>query len=657
MRRLFQALLAGLLLSQVVGLTPCSAVGDGDSNTRLTITKKAEDFWRATPTNDGSYLHDFLVDFYLTRDEKGVSYLRVVETINATFPERDRTHGLVRVIPFTNQDGTNLTMASDRKLELIASRNGQSEPVAKVEPGDGHFKVYLGDADRYLHGEQVYTLEYEFEDVITDQSGNLEKNIQNWQELYWDTNGNDWGNSFDKVVATLHMDSELAKQYLSKYACYVGKYGVDETTRCEVEENADGTEITFSANHLDSYENLSFVLAFQPDTFVVPENPRDYSLVILLGVIALSGGVILVIAFYQYNKTVAKRKYYKNLFVKPEYAPMPGVTVAEMAENSVKSMNGSAYVATLMELAVTKKIAIHRTIKEGVLKNKNIWSIEVLSDDLLTEQRDILKILNNAKDFEKGEQFELKKRGYDSMARLLLENFQNEIKKRLQSLGLFESDAKAKKSGFGAMIAVVCLWDFVSILALLLVDDMYSPYRERVGGNWIIIVAALIMFAVPMIVATLGYQASKYQKRTEKGLEAARYLEGLRLYVKMAETQRIKFLQSVGGVDTSHQGIVKLYEKLLPYAIIFGLEKSWLNEMSRYYEFDDVSDPVWYFGAGAFVASDFKNAVSEMSSFTNTSIAHSTTSGSSSSSSGFSSGGGGGGFSGGGGGGGGGGTW
>lgn len=175
MRRLFQVLLAGLLLSQVVGLTPCSAVGDDDSDTRLTITKKAEDFWRATPTNDGSYLHDFLVDFYLTRDEKGVSHLRVVETINATFPEHDRTHGLVRVIPFTNQDGANLTMASDRKLELIASRNGRPEPVAKVEPGDGHFKVYLGDADRYLHGEQVYTLEYEFEDVIIDQSGNLEK--------------------------------------------------------------------------------------------------------------------------------------------------------------------------------------------------------------------------------------------------------------------------------------------------------------------------------------------------------------------------------------------------------------------------------------------------------------------------------------------------
>lgn len=654
MRKFFQAFLIGLLLGQTVGLTPCHAVSADDA--KLTITKSAEDSWRATPTNDGSYLHDFLVDFYLTRDEKGVSHLKVVEKINATFPQRDRTHGLVRVIPFTNQDGANLTMASDRRLDLTATRNGMPEPIAKIERGDGHFTVYLGDADQYLHGEQSYTLEYEFEDVITEHSGDLGKNIQNWQELYWDTNGNDWGNSFDNVVATLHMDTNLAERYLDKYACYVGKYGVDDLTRCKVEENTDRTETTFSAKQLDSRENLSFVLAFQPGTFSIPKNPRDYSLVILLGVIMLTGGAILAVTLWQYNKTATKRKYYKNLFVKPEYTPMADLTVAEMAENSVKSVNGSIHVATLMELAVTKKIAIHKTVKEGVLKNKNIWSIEILSDDLLTEQRDILKILNNAKDFEKGEQFELKKRDYDSMARLLLENFQNEIKKRLQSLGLFESDEKTKKPSFGGTIVAVCLWDFVSILALILVDDRQSSYRELVGGNWIIIAAALIMFTIPMIVATLAYQASKYQKRTEKGLEAARYLEGLKLYVKMAETERIKFLQSVDGADTSHQGIVKLYEKLLPYAIIFGLEKSWLSEMSKYYEFDDVSDPVWYFGVGAFVASDFRDAVSEMSGFAGSSIVHSTTSQSSSSGSGFSSGGGGG-FSGGGGGGGGGGTW
>ena len=121
----------------------------------------------------------------------------------------------------------------------------------------------------------------------------------------------------------------------------------------------------------------------------------------------------------------------------------------------------------------------------------------------------------------------------------------------------------------------------------------------------------------------------------------------------MAEADRIKVLQSVKGADTTHQGVVKIYEKLLPYAAIFRMEKSWLEELSHYYEFADVAAPVWYMGIGAFSAREFSSAMMAANSSLSSTITHSTIS---NSSSGF-SGGGGGGFAGGGGGGGGGGGW
>jgi len=635
MKKLFK-ILAGVILLAIICSAPCSAV---------------------TPTSDGAYMHDFSVDYYLTRDEKGVSHLHVVETIGATFPESDRTHGLVRVIPFTNQDGTNLTMRSDQDLDLSATRNGQPEPIANVDAGDGFFKVYLGDADEYLHGEQVYTLEYEFQDVITEQSGNLGNGIHDWQELYWDTNGNDWANSFDSITATLHMDADLAEQYLDKNACYVGRYGMSGIERCEVEVAADEQTITFSTGEVSAYENLSFVLAFQPGTFVIPENPKSYGTIAALGLIILTGGIFVAVGLIKYCEVKGKRNYYHNLFVKPEYTPMKDVTVAEMAKVSMKTLPGNSQVATLMELAVSKKIAIHKSVKEGVLHNRNIWSIEILSDDFLPEERDILEILNDAKDFKKGDKFELKKRSYNSTAKSLLKNFENEAEGKLEELKLFESDKKSKGSIFEGLFVATFIWMFIILMAVVFLADEQVPYRQSVGGQWAIIVGVAVMIIFPIIALALAYSADKYRRRTEKGLETARYLEGLKLYIKMAESERIKFLQSVDGADTSHQGVVKLYEKLLPYAIIFGLEKTWLREMSKYYEFDDVSSPGWYVGMGAFVASDFSSAVSEMSSFAGSSIAHSTTIQSSSSGSGFSGGGGGGGFSGGGGGGGGGGTW
>ena len=73
----------------------------------------------------------------------------------------------------------------------------------------------------------------------------------------------------------------------------------------------------------------------------------------------------------------------------------------------------------------------------------------------------------------------------------------------------------------------------------------------------------------------------------------------------------------------------------------------------HYYEFADVTAPVWYMGIGAFSAREFSSAMMAANSSLSSTITHSTIS---NSSSGF-SGGGGGGFAGGGGGGGGGGGW
>jgi uncharacterized membrane protein len=115
-------------------------------------------------------------------------------------------------------------------------------------------------------------------------------------------------------------------------------------------------------------------------------------------------------------------------------------------------------------------------------------------------------------------------------------------------------------------------------------------------------------------------------------------------------------LQSVTGAErapiagtTDNAQIIKVYEKLLPYAVLFGLEKEWAVELGKYY---DQTPPDWYAGGNvnAFNAGAFAAGVGSISS----SVASSFSGSSSSSSSGGSSGGG---SSGGGGGGGGGGGW
>ncbi len=617
-----------------------------------------------TSTNS-FYFDDFTVDYFLYKDpETGRAKMTVMETLTAIFPEPETNHGITRVIPFTNNDGKNLTMNTGDTIYINVKRNGQEEPVHQVLVGDGYYEVYIGDPDKYVHGEQVYQLTYEFEDVILD--------FDDWQELYWDANGNDWSQRFNTVSAYVHLDESIADKFTGKTACYVGKYGTTTgKDRCETDEYTEDVEDTdsglrstyvvgFYAENLRAKETLTFVMEFEPKTFASAPIHYSYKFVVFtVGVgICACGMIILMILCW---KTVAaKRRYYKDLFIKPEYTPAKDFTVAEMAQNYIgKGGKGDKRVATLIELAVNHKIEMVKVESSKKFK-KNQWKIRLKTDTLNKQQATVLKILAGSNTaLRVGQEITVKTHSATSELTNLVQKFNQTIEDNLEKKGLSVSDKSEsgkKKVNFTSILSVaMVVWIFAGMILIFFMLDIEAPsYITTVGQDILppIIMAVVFLIAIAAIFTVI--KTSSFATHTEKGLDYSRYMEGLKLYMGMAEAERLQLLQSVKGADTTHAGVVKIYEKLLPYAVIFKMEKSWLEELSRYYEFDDVAAPVWYNGVGVFAASDFVHAMTSMNSSLSTSITNSTTSNSSSGISGFS---GGGGFAGGGGGGGGGGGW
>jgi hypothetical protein len=94
----------------------------------------------------------------------------------------------------------------------------------------------------------------------------------------------------------------------------------------------------------------------------------------------------------------------------------------------------------------------------------------------------------------------------------------------------------------------------------------------------------------------------------------------LELYISVAEEDRIKMLQSPEGVEkigstidpNDKKQLLMLYEKTLPYAIIFGNEANWNKQMGVYYE-SSSSNPSWYVGQNniAFNAVMFSAAMND----------------------------------------------
>ena len=588
------------------------------------------------------YFDDFTGDYYLSRDEDGVSRLKVIERVTAVFPDYNQNKGICRQIPFTNQNNVNVTLPKLDRSNLKLTRNGLVEPIYSIEKYDTYYAVCTGDDD-YVLGTQVYQLEYEFVRVVTDFS--------DYQELYWDTNGNGAMQRFNSVTARVHFADDFKEQFDGGKWCYVGAYGQKGSERCEISQTSDGWQ--FVAKNLDSYENLTFDVEFKPGTFVVPEPEKNYFLVYIMVIVAVVCSLLLIPFIKKYRLAKTKRSFYKGLFVNPEYQPHPNYSIGELTTVYMGKKNDSK-IGVLLDMIVKKQIKIIKDTN----KPKN-WKIAIEKLDAIDEEGQILlKILNNGELPEAGEVIELKKPKASAtlagLGRKYLSGIVSSLKKKQLVTKKFSAMGE-QSSATSIMTSLVTVLFFASVLTFMILDEIEdsAPIGVLVGRDYFAPVVLGIVVLTFLIGSLLHKGYHQYNVRTENGLKASRYMDGLKLYIEMAETDRIKMLQSVDGADTSPEGIVHLYEKLLPYAAIFGLEKSWADEMEKYYELSDVEEPEWH--QDGISTSDMLLMSSLMNRYVDQSVAYSSGGGivgGGGSSSGF-SGGGGGGFSGGGGGGGG----
>ena len=590
--------------------------------------------------NDFSF-SDFTGDYYLSKDESGISHLKVVESVTAEFPDFNQNKGICRQIPFTNQDGANLTLPRLTRDNLTLTRNGEIEPIYSIDKESNYYNVCTGD-DNYVLGSQTYVFGYTYEKVVTE----FADNGRTYQELYWDTNGNGASQTFDSVTARLHFENP--EVFTGESWCYVGRYGESGRERCTITTTDDG--VMFEAKDLRSFEGLTFDVELKPDSFVIPLPEKNYTYVwIALAALAIS---LLIIGTFlkKYLKVREKAKYYEGIFVAPQYQPHKEYSLPEMAEiylGKKKDMK----VAMLLEMVVKRQIEL----KKGEGKK---WSI-IVKSEVPKEYLDLLKILNGGLKPKVGDEIEIKRRSATSQMISIKNSMNKTILANLEAHNLVEAKyniGSSVKRGVGSVITTLILGvPMVMMIGLFVMSflieflNLETPYGQEMvfypnfyGSMFVLIVISVVICAI------LSNVTQKYVGHTNKGLEAARYMDGLRMYIEMAEADRLKFLQGVKTADTSAEGIVKLYEKLLPYAAVFGLEESWMNEMREYCEVSEIEEPDYLLNG--IIVSDLMRSVRTASSYANTATTMSSSGGGSSS--GF-SGGGGGGFSGGGGGGGG----
>jgi uncharacterized membrane protein YgcG len=204
-------------------------------------------------------------------------------------------------------------------------------------------------------------------------------------------------------------------------------------------------------------------------------------------------------------------------------------------------------------------------------------------------------------------------------------------------------DVATSKSGFYELSPANSYKKIGGLLGAGILVSIISFFFTEYSSGLTAITSIITIFSVIVFSALMT-------KRSQAGNMMVEHMEGLKLYLNQAEKDRIKQQDAVEAPLAPHSGEpirdVKFFEKLLPFAVAMGVEKTWSNAFKDIYN----QPPEWYGGNWSTFSTA---ALAKSISTTNTATAASFSSPSSSGGSGFSGGGG----SGGGGGGGGGGGW
>ncbi len=559
-------------------------------------------------------INSFDAFYHLSKDSEGRSVLKVVEKITATFPDFDQNHGIERAISKKYQGHVSY------QNDLTVYRNDELEGIASTKDVDGN-KVYrIGNSREYVHGKQVYRLEYSFRDVMRSDL------IEDSQTLIWNVNGAQWKQNFGRVSATIFIDEAVAESY-KNYDCYFGEYGAKNTCQPFSENYYRGQKVLiFSQNNLSAGENLTFVAHFKPETFKDYVEPNEHKIIknalVFALIIPVAGLMILIfLGIKNYRSEKTRRS------IVPQYLPPEEISLFE--SSVLLGVQQKAIPAMIVKMAIAGNLKIVEIEKKGVLGKKE-FRLERISDQGLESREKTIF----SKIFSRGESVKLNDLG----KRLGMDFGQ----KMLGWAEVFRNKDFYKKPKDSILVKISFGLSFVAIFGPLLFGGAFEAVDF--SGYELIIT---LWFALFTVIFVLSIVLLTIKPKSLRGAEVLDYLNGLKMYIKMAEEDRMRVLQSVDGADRIMEGEnskIKLYEKLLPYAMIFGLEKTWLKELAAQYP-EGVS-PDWYHGSGVFNGILFANSMSSMSRSLN-----SYTSSASSVS------GGGGGFSGGGGGGGGGGGW
>ena len=491
---------------------------------------------------------------------------------------------------------------------LSVTRDGVDEPNHQ-ESIQGGTRLYIGQADRFLTSG-IYTYEIRY------RSQHQMRFFEEFDEVYWNATGNFWSFPINRAVATIQLPTGAE---IGNTASFTGRFGHVRSSARESITSPNTVRFETTEGML-TREGLTVAVAFQKGLVAEPSagSQQLKALRDNAGISAVLIGATAVFLYLFVSWMRVGRDPERGVVI-PRFEPPRGLSPAAISwvyyRGHKGGNTGKSFMAALVSLGTKGRLVIDDRGGTVTVRRRNETGVPV-DGELPPGECALMRGLlghDEALTFNR------------SNARRLMTataSFRASISKE------FAGRYFKHNTGYtilGVVIAVVCLFAFlvffpatdvlvvgvifhfiggliagfaltkayarftgrapqvhplasfaylgIGVLVLIILFNMFhASGASDWATGWVLqltILAASVMGAAITVFAILMFAP------TPEGQELMDEIEGFRLYLSVAEAERMNMTDAP---DFS----LELFERFLPYAIALGVEKPWSEALEEH---------------------------------------------------------------------------
>lgn len=522
--------------------------------------------------------------------------LDVTETIEADF-RLEKRHGIYRDIPLTTED--RLGVKRSIRVHFKGAFDDQGRPwEAKLSGIGPYLRIRLGSEDKTYNGRKTFRISYRVERSL----GHYPEH----DELYWNATGNGWAVPNLQAAAVVRLPGPVPSGKLRSLA-YTGAHGSTGQEALVTPEGDNAVRYT-ARRPLNPFEGLTIVAGWPHGIVRMPGRAKRLAWFLQDNwPFAIPAAVFLAM----FSLWWSGGRDPKPESIPVQYEPPERLSPAEAGALIDDHIDLRDVTATIIDLARRGYLTLEELAgKDYILTRKGppaggpeLRPYEALLLKFLFYDGDAVRLSD------------LENKFYQHLPGLHQAIYQDLIKE-----GYWRGRPdRVRGFWWGVSIAVV----FAGFFAVAALASSINP-MVTLGA---VLLSAVILFGFSWFMPC----------KSRHGARLAEKVRGFQEFLRRVDEDRIR----------REQDPAALFERMLPYAMAFGVANQWARAFEGIYQFS----PAWFTGydGRSFTPGDFTRRMNSASDRMASSLSSTPRS---SGGSGFS-----GGFSGGGGGGGGGGAW